>query len=401
MSIRILFVDEDEFVLDGLRCVIESHDPTWELEFADSGFAAIEMLKSKKFDVVCSEVQMPEMDGFELLEFVRREFPEIIRIVLTGAEGSQLMSKTFGPAHQSISKPCEPEILAGFLKRCVAVRQRIGNDAIRAMVSKFDKLPALPSNVGNLIAKLGDPDSSVQEIGQIIESDVALAVKVLQIVNSSFFGFNREIVSVQHAASILGKSRLKPIVLSASVFNEMSKGLSEGFDLHSFTERSMITGSVAYAIVEKETRDKELADQAMLSGLLHDVGHLLLASKFSEFHQTTHQLAASEQIPSWLAEQTSFGTTHGDIGGYLLCLWGFPFEIVESVVFHHQPSKANPENLQSLIPIHLAATWTETQFDSFECLNSQYDSNAINPIETEIFLNEMEETGIAAFSGCR
>ncbi|MEM7314070.1 MAG: response regulator, partial [Planctomycetota bacterium] len=106
MKKRILFVDDDAFLLAGLRRLLRSCRSEWDMEFVGGGEEAIKRMKEKAFDVIVSDMRMPGMDGAQLLSAVRADFPDAVRIILSGQSAQEVVFRSVGPAHQFLSKPC-------------------------------------------------------------------------------------------------------------------------------------------------------------------------------------------------------------------------------------------------------------------------------------------------------
>lgn len=124
MKTRILFVDDDPFVLKGLERMLNGMREQWEMKFARGGQEALKLFEREPFDVVISDMCMPEMDGAQLLEQIKEKYPETVRIILTGHVDNPLTMQAFQFIHSFISKPCTTETLksaveqAFYLKKC-------------------------------------------------------------------------------------------------------------------------------------------------------------------------------------------------------------------------------------------------------------------------------------------
>jgi CheY-like chemotaxis protein len=106
---RILFVDDEENVLDGIRRMLRAHRDRWETEFVTSGQAALLATRQRAFDIVVSDLRMPGMDGAELLGHIREQFPSVARIVLSGYSEPDLSARAAKVAHRVLEKPCNAE----------------------------------------------------------------------------------------------------------------------------------------------------------------------------------------------------------------------------------------------------------------------------------------------------
>jgi DNA-binding NarL/FixJ family response regulator len=204
---RVLFVDDDPLILSGLRRMLRDQRQEWEMCFACSGEDALRMLAEIPCDVVVSDMRMPQMDGAELLSRVRSMFPDTVRIVLSGQSDKEAILKCVGPAHQFLSKPCVPERLRETIQRACAVKGVLKSTELRTLVSQIDNLPSIPKVYERLISELRGPDVSIEDVANLIAADVGMTAKILQLVNSSFFGLPQRVTNLSHA---VGRCVLPP-----------------------------------------------------------------------------------------------------------------------------------------------------------------------------------------------
>src|SRR3569833_133773 len=141
---RILFVDDEAPVLDGLRLRLHRFRDKWDMQFVDSGARAVERLEQAPFDVVVTDMRMPGMDGAELLGIVTERWPEIIRIVLSGYAELEQTVRLVPYAHQYYSKPCEAQQLENQIDRCLHLHDLLQRPTLRAVGGRVRRLPAMP-----------------------------------------------------------------------------------------------------------------------------------------------------------------------------------------------------------------------------------------------------------------
>jgi HD-like signal output (HDOD) protein len=190
----------------------------------------------------------------------------------------------------------------------------------------------MPSTFAALQCALTDPNVDSSKVAAIIQKDPAICAKVLQVCNSAFFRVPRRVVSIKQAVSYLGLSTVRSMVLSAELYRP-GKALSPGLDLEQMQRHALSVAAIARSLAA----DNPWAEEAFLAGLLHDVGYLLLARQDQEGMQRALEAAAAG-MPVTQAEQLHMGINHGVAGGYLLGLWGLPYEIVETVAHHEEPA---------------------------------------------------------------
>jgi len=351
MKKRILFVDDEPMVLQGIQRMLRPMRNEWEMEFAEGGEKAKAALIATACDVVITDMMMPGVDGAAVLAFTREHSPKTIRLVLSGHAEQDLAMKCVGLAHQYLSKPCDAETLRKTVARVTDLGFAVRNERVMTLVANLKHLPSIPTVYSQIVRLLNDPDSSMDDVGALIASDMAMTAKVLQLVNSSFFGLARSVSKPSEAASFLGMETLKALALATNVFAQFEMKMPRGFSAAAASDHSQRVGTAARAIARCEQCSKSVVDQSLVAGLLHDVGKLVLASSLpDEFQRTLDH----EQLDAVEAEREIFGATHAEVGGYLLGLWGLPPAVVEAISLHHAPSESGGTEFSALTAVHVA-----------------------------------------------
>lgn len=354
MKKRILFVDDEPNILKSFQRMLRDMRTEWEMTFVDSGEKALACLGLAEYDVIVSDVLMPGMTGLELLSRVMQDYPKIIRIILSGHFDQDMTMGSVRLAHQSLHKPCKHEEVKATISRAFLLKDELTSEELKEMVGSMDRLPSLPTLYNKIIDVLNSPDASMRKVGEIISMDIGMTAKVLQLVNSAYFGLRRHINTPVEAVVYLGMEQIKALVLSVHIFTYAeTKGFSEEF-LKDIWDHSFLTGVYAKAIAESRMEEKEMIDAAFTAGVLHDVGKLIFVYNFSEKYWELVKRAKNEHIPFYQLEKEMFNVTHAEIGAYLLSIWGLPDEIVESVMFHHSPRLCINEGFSPLAAVHIA-----------------------------------------------
>lgn len=348
---HILLVDDEPRVLDGLRRSLHDMRGVWSITYAASGAAALEALAERPFDVVVSDMRMPGMDGAELLRRVARARPEAARIVLSGQMDEQVATRAAGVAHRFLAKPCEPEVLKATLARALELQECLGSDELRRCITSMVALPSLPSACVAIDRAVADERNTLRDVVEAIECDVGMAAKVLQLVNSAFFGLSRKVNDIHEAVRFLGLNTIRALVLAESLFQVFD--VDDILDAKGVLEHSLVASRVARLLVD----DPRAAEVAATGALLHDAGALALATQLPDVYRASLEEASARALPLHVVERERLGVTHADVGAHLLGLWGLPHEVLDVVARHHDPlPTSGPLDVGGAVRVALALT---------------------------------------------
>lgn len=350
--INILFVDDEPNILDGLRRMLRPLRSDWDMFFANGGKEALKLLAEKPIDVVVSDMKMPGMDGAQFLQEVSTVYPQIVRIILSGYSENEMIIKSVGAAHQYLSKPSDPETLKETVNKACALRDLLRDEKLRRLVSQMRSVPSLPTLYSELLHELELPDPRIEKIAKIIKQDIGMTAKILQLVNSAFFGLRRNITDAAQAINFLGLDTIKSLALGIGVFSQFEKTNEASNVLSELWSHSIAVGRIGRAISEQV--NPSVASDSFTAGLLHDVGEVLLAFNLPEKFSESQILVEKGQLNRMEAEKQILDTTHSEVGAYLLGLWGLPHQVVEAVAFHHNPSNFQSDKFTPLTAVHIA-----------------------------------------------
>jgi HD-like signal output (HDOD) protein/ActR/RegA family two-component response regulator len=348
---RVLFVDDEPRVLEGLRRMLRAQRHQWEMAFAPGGEAALALMEASPFDVIVSDMRMPGMDGAKLLARVRELYPQVVRILLSGHTELSTALRVVPVAHQFLAKPCDTGTLRVAVERACHLKGLLSDDSIRRTVGALRDLPSLPRTYDALTQALTNPDTSLQKIARIVEQDVGISAKILQLVNSAFFGLAHSITSIEHAVIYLGINTLRSLALSVEIFRVFEpKTPLPGFSLERLERHARLAAHIAARLPVP----KHLAEITIVAGMLHDVGKLILAWKLPQQFKELLAKAAEEHCPLYKVEEREYGFSHAEIGAYLLGLWGLPYIMVEAVALHHGPNRVPHEYFDAVSAVYIA-----------------------------------------------
>lgn len=346
--IRFLFTDDDPMVLGALRRVLRRTRREWTVDFVESAHQALEALADEPYDVIVSDMRMPSMDGATLLSEVARRHPGVVRIILSGQSDQGMMLRAVQSAHQFLAKPFEAPALLDLLDRAASLRALLGDPALHDLVGGVGSLPSVPRTYQRLSDCLLQPEAGVAEVVSIVEEDGPMTAKILQMVNSAFFGLSRKTTSIQQAVGFLGFRTLQALALTVGVFEALDTDLVPGFSLETEQQHAIQVGRGARLVAGGLGQ----ADEAFVAGMLHDVGKLILAARRPDQLRALLDQAAAERRPLHAVE-AEHGISHARIGAYLLGIWGLSLPVVEAVAYHHDPGSL-PVPSSAAVAVHVA-----------------------------------------------
>jgi CheY-like chemotaxis protein len=253
VTTRILFVDGEIQILEGLRRSFHCMRAQWSMEFLSSGAAALESLARAPADVIVSDMDMPDMNGWQLLTEVKTLYPQTVRLVLSGSADSNSAMRAVGTAQLYLQKPCEIAAVKAATVQTQTLRQLLSSDQLAVMVGAVGTLPSAPKAFQDILMCLQDPKSSLGDAARIIDKDAAMTANIMKLVNSAFFGSRRPITTADRAVAHLGMDTLAALVLGHGVFKGPVATGVPGFGLgqlwqHSVADRS---GGASYRVVRK------------------------------------------------------------------------------------------------------------------------------------------------------
>ena len=379
MPKRLLFVDDETTVLNGLRRVLHGMRQEWDMHFVDSAAAALQALEQDPYDAIITDMRMPVMDGAQLLELVKQRQPDVIRIVLSGQASREAVFRSIVPAHQFLSKPCDSQELVARLGQAFAMRDLLSNQELKTVISRLRSIPSLPTLYHELTAVLGLENPSLAQIERIISKDVGMAAKVLQLANSAFIGARGRVSSLLQAMSLIGTESVRTLVLSVHVFSECQADSEVAAYLPVLWEHSVAVAALAQRIASSEKCPKAIVDESFTAGLLHDIGKVVLLSEMLDKYR---QILGSDPSSIPELETKHLGCTHAQVGAYLMSIWGLPAPLVYAVAFHHLPSETTETRFSALTAVHFA-----------DAIAGQSDASPVNR-DIELDLNYADRLGL-------
>jgi HD-like signal output (HDOD) protein len=362
----ILFVDDEPSILKALRRLFIDED--WQMFFAAGGEEGLQILKDEAVDLIISDVRMPGMDGVEFLTRAKELYPGIVRIFLSGYAEKESVAKALaqGCAQQILPKPWDEtelrEVIHTTLRQCREQQQ--GQRPLQALINSLSNLPPQPTVYRDLKACLADRGNfSIDQVGDIIRSDAAMAADLLHWANSAVFGQRRQVDTIKKAILLLGIDIVESLVISESINRKLGNLAKQaaGFDSQGFQRHSMGSAIVARLLAETLAAEQpKLADHAFIAGLLHDIGLLAEVGLFPDRFAEVQQAVSEKNLRLVEAEIEVLQTSHPEVGAVLAEWWSLPAFIVHAIRWHEEPLKASAD--QEIVGLVAMANLLASEF---------------------------------------
>ncbi|MDP3529811.1 HDOD domain-containing protein [Methylicorpusculum sp.] len=353
---NILFVDDNENILSGIQRQLRPYREQWQLFFAHNGLQALDMLAKQPIDLIVSDMQMPEIRGDQLLKQVSELYPATVRMILSGYADDETLKAGLEVAHQYVSKPCSAEMLREVIAQVFKIQACVTNPKIISGIGDINQLPSLPKIYNELNAIITKENTTSRDIAEIFARDMVLSAKLLQLVNSPYFGLNRKISSLTEAINLIGVKKLNSLVLSAHVKSgfPVTNPQMQQYMEYIWQDAARVSDlSKLIALSEQQMEDRP--DQAYLGGLLHNLGLLIFLSRDGDKLNALIDQTKNTQIPVSELETSIFGFNRCEAAAYVLSLWKIPPRVIEAILLQKTPNDSDYDGVNALTAVHTAS----------------------------------------------
>lgn len=220
-----------------------------------------------------------------------------------------------------------------------------------SLVNKSLELVSPPTTYTQLNELMEDPDSSIDDISAVINTDPALATRLLKIVNSPFYGFPSQINTISRAITIIGTRELTNLILATSVLNSFRGIPTSLINMNEFWRHSFAS-AIASKLLAEECGQRS-SERFFIAGLLHNIGSLVIYQTVPELAREAINSAEFGHEIIFEAEQRAMGFDHTHVGEALTKAWRLPKSLQEVARYHHSPSDAD-EFLIDAAVVHIA-----------------------------------------------
>ena len=351
---RILLVGKDKNSSGDLMKLQAVLSDGWEISTTDNGNDALTAMDKTPFDIIVTEMQIPGISGVELLKETSERHPSTVRYMVSEQGDKTAIIQSAGYVHQLVPSPVNPQDFRKLLENSLGLRRLLSDQTLCDRVAAIRSLPSPPDLYTKLVTELKSDTASIAEIADLIGNNIGIAAKLLQMVNSAYFGIPNRVDNISHAINLLGLDTVQSLVLSAGVFSQFEDPKLPGFSIDSIYDRSTIVGAKSRLLAHAFGLNRRITEDALLAGMLHDIGKLLMLTSFQSELREALSLAGTKSIPLYQAEYEIMGVSDAAIGAYLLSLWGLPDSILEAVALHYMPREIPNPLLNATTAVHVA-----------------------------------------------
>ncbi|MBF0459616.1 MAG: HDOD domain-containing protein [Nitrospirae bacterium] len=210
----------------------------------------------------------------------------------------------------------------------------------KVILSYIEKVPALSPTIAKIVALTSSDTSSAVDLVQAIKLDPALTAKVLNLINSSYFGMPQEVTSINRAIILLGMNTIKNLALSAEVLSSFNPSKGALFNVDKFWQHSLATAISSKLIAKRVIADPVKREEYFIAGLIHDIGKIFFIKHFPrDYLSMVKKIGSSDNLNH--KEKLIFTMDHSEVGALIAEKWALPPELVTSIRMHHERTIKN------------------------------------------------------------
>jgi HD-like signal output (HDOD) protein len=330
----------------------------WIVTVAATASEALLELERRPQDVVVADVDAGTADTAPLLLAISERWPSTSRIALCGSLGcsSQAYQVPFPAAHQYIFRESAAGEVHEAIERCLRLQDLLSQPGLRSLIGSVHRLPPRPRTFARLQVMMSHKNVTPKKICAVIEADAAITAKLLQLANCVMFHEREPIKSIEQALTRLGFLAVRNLVMCSEVIAGWQRAARSDLDLDFMQAHVQRVARVTAAL----TVGSPWSDEAVMAAFLHDIGYWVLVQERPAQLDRAAALAVTRDIPMQEAERCVLGTSHAEIGAYLLGLWGMPNTLVEAIAHHHTPEVVGVTRFNTLTALAAALALSGT-----------------------------------------
>lgn len=356
MSARILVIDPDPAAIEAFQNALEAKAASWKIATAQNEEEALSAAQASRPDIVVAALETNGGQGLPLLSKLIDLAPLAHPYIKADESDKPQLARALEAGCHFLPKNLPAEALLEEFKTCLGQRSWQTSPQVEQVLAECSQFQSLPESYLQIARAIQSPHASLSDIAELVARDLALASKVLETVNSPFYGFGKEISDISQAIKLIGLGSLQSIVLAVKVFDYISQSTAHCALVGEIWNHSIDVAAAARRITLHTTDNAQEAELAYSAGLLHDIGKLILLEvipdQFIEAQRQAHEQGRS----TWRSELDAFGCDHAEVGAKLLSNWNLPAAVCQTTALHHRPANACQNAFTILTAVHAANT---------------------------------------------
>lgn len=366
----VLLVDDEDSVRNLIGRILESAG--YAVSKAVNGQDALDQLQRRRFDLIITDIRMPQMDGIELMKVIQNgNIPTMVLSAMTTTENVVLARKLgavdflvkssfeknsfLKRVEKATGKKAAPEkpAVTGVAAAAAAIAAAAAAPRpaptapppvpgpsltdIEKRLKRVDEIKALSFVATEIVQLASESESSVQELVALITRDHSITSKVLQLSNSAFFRVQRRVRTLDQAVKNIGFTQIRDLAIGVSVIEGFTKG-SGHLNRIEFWKHSIATAVICRRLADMTKHP--VPETAFLAGLLHDLGRVVYDEYFHDEYQPVMRRAMADGLTLEHLEHDMLGVSHPQLARKMLDRWKLPDAINDAITFHHAPYDA-------------------------------------------------------------
>ncbi len=379
----VILLDNELDTAQELNKILSRSGHAWDLCHLTEVEAARQMFSDRTVDLIIARSSVPHAASDSFWEGIVVNSPHTVRIGIASRFQEKNAAESFKFTHQYLAEAVGVDRIIEIVDYITYLQNLLANIRLESELGGLLSLQALPDAYIAIIKELQSSEPSLKRISSLIQQDMAMTARVLQLVNSAFFSLPNRVTKIEQAVSLLGISTIKNMLMSMQLFSVFEGGPVPKRHAEKVWEHSVKVAGLAREIAAREQLSKEGLETIMLSGMLHDLGQLILF-KLPEYREALVKQRREGYENELAAEMELYSCSHAETGAYLLGIWGLDREVVDVVMHHHLPGRSTRhEGFNELTAVHVA--------DYVINMRTRSDSSQIPQIDMEY----LEEMGLA------
>lgn len=382
---KVLLLEDERRIIEEMNQQFARAPHNWDLAQAGDSASAWQHFVDGPVDIIIARITAADENGAGFWRRLIEASPQTVRLAIASSRLEPIRAaESLQYTHQCLSEDIRADLLIKGIDFVVYLQNRLANLRLEAEIGGLLSLQALPDNYIGIIKELQSPEPSVKKISGLIQQDMAMTARVLQLVNSAFFSLPNRVAKVDQAVSLLGISTIRSMLVSMQLFSVFEGGPVPKRHAEQVWEHSVKVAGLAREIAAREGASDRDQENALLAGMLHDIGKLILF-KLPEYREALTARIRAGINDEYSLEKELYGSTHAEAGGYLIGIWGINSTVAEIVAHHHKPAESRSmTGFTPLTAVHAA---------DFIIHNRNQPSGAVKPALDESYMESLEYMG--------